>query len=63
MARGPLTFRQGDVVRAVKAVKKAGQLVSRVEITRDGTITVIISQQGEELAAPQEHNPWDSAKS
>jgi hypothetical protein len=63
MARVPLTFRQRDVVRAIKAVKKAGQLVSRVEISKDGTITVISSQVNKDLAAPPEDNPWDDAKS
>ena len=63
MARRSLLFRQGDVVRAIKAVKKAGQRVSRVEITRDGTITVISSQKDDEITAPIEHNPWNEANS
>jgi hypothetical protein len=32
MSRGAQSFRQGDVIKAVKAVEKAGLKVSRVEI-------------------------------
>jgi hypothetical protein len=63
MARGPLTFRQRDVVRAIKAAKRAGLPIGRVEITRCGTITLISSQVDKELAALPERNPWDDAKS
>ena len=44
MARGPLTFRQRDLVRALKGTKAAGLEVSKVEIDKDGKIVVIIGK-------------------
>ena len=56
MARGPLTFRQQDLVRALKGAKAAGIDVARVEIDKSGKI-VIVTGEGE----PQdgERNEWD----
>jgi hypothetical protein len=42
MSRVAQTFRQSDVVRAVKALRAAGEAVARVEIDRDGKIVVIV---------------------
>jgi len=44
MARGPLTFRQSDLVRALKSAKAAGLEISKVEIDKDGKIVVIIGK-------------------
>jgi hypothetical protein len=44
MARSPLTFRQQDVTRAVKAVTAAGVDIARIEIGRDGKIVVVTQQ-------------------
>ncbi|MGC1345087.1 MAG: hypothetical protein WA863_03075 [Methyloceanibacter sp.] len=44
MARGPLTFRQRDLARALKGTKAAGLEVSKVEIDKDGKIVVIIGK-------------------
>lgn len=44
MARGPLTFRQRDLVRAIKGAKAAGLDISRVEVDKDGRIVVIIGK-------------------
>lgn len=38
--RGPCKFKQCDVIRAVKAVAKAGVEVARVEIAPDGRIVI-----------------------
>lgn len=38
MGRAPATFKQADLVRAVKAARACGLQVLRTEITRDGTI-------------------------
>jgi hypothetical protein len=59
MARGPLTFRQRDVVAAIKAVRLAGVEVGRIEIGKDGKIVVVTSAEAE----PQRErtNEWDAA--
>ena len=43
MARTPATFKQADMVRAVKAARAAGLDVARTEIAPDGTIRLIHS--------------------
>ena len=40
MARGRCTFRQRDVTAAIKAVRKAGESVARIEVGPEG-VTVI----------------------
>jgi hypothetical protein len=41
MARAPSTFRQGDVVRVVRAAKTAGVDIAKIVVAPDGTITII----------------------
>jgi hypothetical protein len=41
MARAQLTFRQGDVTRAIRAVEAAGAHVGRIEIDKDGKIVIV----------------------
>jgi hypothetical protein len=40
MARGPCTFKQQDITRALIAAKKAGIEVRRIKIDKDGTIEI-----------------------
>ncbi len=40
MGRGRCAFKQSDLVRAVKAVRKAGVEVTRIEIDRQGNIAI-----------------------
>lgn len=47
------TFKQIDVKRAIKAVQEAGLEIRTVEITRDGTIRVLTSEQPEVRAEQQ----------
>lgn len=44
MPRGPSSFKQSDIVRAVRGVKAAGVEVAKVEIDKDGKIIVIIGK-------------------
>ena len=41
VARTPATFKQVDVVRAIKAARAAGLRVTATQITPDGTIRLI----------------------
>jgi hypothetical protein len=59
MARGPLTFKQADVTRAVRAVKAAGVDVLRVEVDRNGKIIVVAGEASENPAPTGEANSWD----
>ncbi len=44
MSRGPCTFKQGDVTRALRATVAAGISVERIEIDRDGKIIVVTAE-------------------
>ena len=61
MARGPLTFRQRDVVAAIRAVRRAGIEVGRIEIGKDGKIIIVIAMSDSYHAADQiTANEWDA---
>jgi hypothetical protein len=55
--RHPSTFKKTDVTRATRAVLAAGLEVARVEIDKDGMITVVPGKPDE--ASRDELNPWD----
>jgi hypothetical protein len=59
MSRGAYTFRQGDVTRAVRAVRAAGIEVRRVEVDRAGKIVVVTGEPGKDEPIPKEGNEWD----
>ncbi len=63
MSRARLLFKESDVTRAVKAVRKAGLDVTRVEIDQDGKIVVTVkSDNGDgEDRTVKAANPWDDA--
>jgi hypothetical protein len=61
MARAPLTFRQTDVTRAVKAVVAAGVEVARVEVDKDGRIVVVAGKQMPN-GVGEGGSEWDSAE-
>jgi hypothetical protein len=57
-SRGPARFKERELARAVRAARQAGG-VERVEITKDGTITVILAKDGEATQTGDDANPWD----
>jgi len=54
MSRGPNSFKQGDVTRAVRAVRAAGVPVVRVEVERDRKIVVIVGEAEKNASADRE---------
>ncbi len=61
MSRTPLLFKESDVTRAVKAVRKAGLDVAQVKISPDGQIVVIVKSDDGEDRMVESTNPWDDA--
>lgn len=63
MARGPCTFKQQDVTRALKATVAAGIGVLRIEIDKDGKIVVITGPPVPEVGRVGDgSNDWADAK-
>jgi hypothetical protein len=61
MPKGPLTFKQTDLLRAIRTSQKAGLSIARVEIDRDGKIVVVVG--GEGMGAQESTaNEWDGAE-
>jgi hypothetical protein len=57
MGRGSCTFKEVDLIRALKAAKKAGVDVARAEVARDGKIVLVLNR--DEAQPSSEHNEWD----
>ena len=57
MSRGPYSFKQRDMTRAVKAVVAAGLAVARVEVDKDGKIVIVPGTP----EATTESSAWDKA--
>jgi hypothetical protein len=58
--RGPCTFKQRDMTKAVKAVVAAGVPVAKVEVDKAGKITVVVAGNGQESSDEgREGNEWD----
>ena len=49
MSRKPLTFKQRDITRAIRAVTASGAKVGRIKIETDGTINVFVGDQAANL--------------
>jgi len=60
VARGALTFRQKDLTRALRATVAAGIAVQRIEIDKDGKITVVAGMPDSDRASGDQHNEWDT---
>ena len=59
MPRARCLFRGTEITRAVKAAKKAGQKVARVEIDQTGKIILVVDNDDATDIAPA--NEWDEA--
>ena len=67
MSRGPITFRQADLTRAIKGVRKAGVDVARAEIAKDGKIIIVVGEASNvsssaELTPDDELERWRTKK-
>ena len=58
MGHGRCTFREIDLIRALRAAKKAGADVARAEVSRDGKI-VLVLKNDVEARSINERNEWD----
>ena len=58
MGHGPCTFKEVDLIRALRAAKKARVEVARAEVGRDGKIVLVLNKDGEALPN-SERNEWD----
>jgi hypothetical protein len=62
LTRGPCTFRQTDIARAIRAVRAAGVAVARVEVAKDGKIVIVTGEskaQDSGRDGTGEVNEWD----
>ena len=58
MGQRPNNFKQGDLVRALKAAQKAGVTVARAEVGKDGKI-VLVFNGGDSANGEDARNEWD----
>ena len=57
--RGECTFRQRDVAAAIRAARDAGLSVARVEIGKNGQITLVAGTPSNGSGQVGERHPWD----
>ncbi len=56
MGHGPANFKETDLTRALRAARKAGADVERIEVGRDGRIILVLTNGDTVLT---ERNEWD----
>jgi hypothetical protein len=61
MPRTQATFKQSDVMRAVKAVRAMGLEVIETKIGRDGSIAIVHKAEGRSAAAPTPYDEWKAS--
>jgi hypothetical protein len=61
MTRGPLRFKETDLVRAIKSALKAGLQVAGFEINPSTGNIVVHTDKPEEKESVSDINPWDRA--
>ena len=63
MARGRVSFKERDLARAMRAARRSGVPLERVEIDREGRIILVPGKPGEavevEAAKPNSQNSLD----
>lgn len=62
MSRGPSTFRQQGVTRALKAASAAGLQIGSVEIDKNGKIVLVTGDPGGTVSPSDSANEWDTVK-
>jgi hypothetical protein len=59
--RGPNLFKRTDLARALHTARDAGMVIDKVEVDRNGKITMTMKDgNGPQATAP--NNPWDEQK-
>jgi hypothetical protein len=58
MSRGPASFKQRDVTRAIKGARAAGIDVSGVKVDKQGNIVILT---GKPIESPDGGGSWDQA--
>ncbi len=59
MSRRPCIFRQTDLTRALKGARAAGMEIGRIEINKDGVITILPGKPLDPTSPDPESNEWD----
>jgi hypothetical protein len=58
MGHGPCTFKEVDLIRALRAARKAGVEVARAEVAKNGTIVLVLKKDNEAQGISG-RNEWD----
>jgi hypothetical protein len=58
MGHGPAMFKETDLIRALRAARKAGFDVERAEIARDGRIVLVLKNGDKVFPESNEWHEW-----
>jgi hypothetical protein len=59
MSKGSATFKKADVTRAIDAARKSGLDIGRVEVTKDGTISIVVGKPLMPEELEEAEGEWD----